>query len=42
MVANWQGPGFGGQGTQLLEYSGKGDLVWSWKQDAAKFPRFKV
>ena len=39
VVANWQGhgPSFGTVGTQLLEYNPKGELVWSWKQDAAKF-----
>jgi hypothetical protein len=39
VVTNWQGhgPGFGGQGKQLLEYDPKGALVWSWKQDASRF-----
>jgi hypothetical protein len=39
VVTNWQGhgPSFGSMGTQLLEYNPKGDLVWSWKQDATKF-----
>ena len=27
----------GAKGTQLLEYSPAGELMWSWKQDAAKF-----
>ncbi len=39
VVTNWQGhgPKFGASGTQLLEYTPKGELVWSWKQDPAKF-----
>lgn len=39
VVTNWQGhgPKFGASGVQLLEYSSDGKLVWSWKQDAAKF-----
>jgi hypothetical protein len=39
VVANWQGhgPSFGAKGTQLLEYSSSGELVWTWKQDPAKF-----
>lgn len=39
VVTNWQGhgPSFGGSGVQLLEYSPKGTLVWSWKQDPEKF-----
>jgi hypothetical protein len=39
VVTNWQGhgPKFGASGTQLLEYTPKGELVWQWKQDAAKF-----
>ncbi|MEJ7738399.1 MAG: hypothetical protein WKF97_13300 [Chitinophagaceae bacterium] len=39
VVTNWQGhgPAFGASGTQLLEYTPKGELVWSWKQDPAKF-----
>ena len=39
VVTNWQGHGkdMGAKGTQLLEYSPVGDLVWSWKQDADKF-----
>lgn len=39
LVINWQGhgPNFGGSGTQLLEYSKAGKLVWSWQQDAAHF-----
>lgn len=39
IVTNWQGhgPTFGASGTQVLEYSPDGKLVWSWKQDAAKF-----
>lgn len=39
VVTNWQGHGskFGASGTQLLEYSPKGKLVWLWKQDPAKF-----
>jgi hypothetical protein len=39
VVTNWQGhgPKFGASGTQLLEYTPKGQLVWSWKQDPAKF-----
>ncbi len=39
VVTNWQGHGakFGTSGTQVLEYSPDGKLVWSWKQDAEKF-----
>ena len=39
VVTNWQGhgPEFGASGTQLLEYTAAGKLVWSWKQDAEKF-----
>jgi hypothetical protein len=39
VVTNWQGhgPGHGASGTQLLEYNPKGELVWSWKQDPAKY-----
>ncbi len=39
VVTNWQGhgPKFGISGTQLLEYSPDGKLVWKWQQDAAKF-----
>lgn len=39
VVTNWQGhgPNFGASGVQLLEYTPKGKLVWSWKQDATKF-----
>ncbi len=39
VVTNWQGhgPAFGASGTQVLEYTPKGKLVWSWKQDATKF-----
>ena len=39
VVANWQGhgPKFGASGTQVLEYSPKGKLVWSWKQDPTRF-----
>jgi hypothetical protein len=39
IVTNWQGhgPEFGESGTQLLEYTQNGDLVWSWKQDASKY-----
>jgi hypothetical protein len=39
VVTNWQGhgPGHGDSGTQLLEYTPKGILVWSWKQDPAKY-----
>ncbi|MVM35039.1 hypothetical protein GO755_33745 [Spirosoma sp. HMF4905] len=35
VVANWQGhgPGHGASGTQVLEYTSAGKLVWSWKQD---------
>lgn len=38
-VTNWQGhgPKFGQSGVQLLVFSPSGKLVWSWKQDAAKF-----
>lgn len=39
VVTNWQGhgPSFGASGTQVLEYTPAGKLVWSWKQDAKKF-----
>lgn len=39
IVTNWQGhgPKFGTSGTQLLEYSPAGKLIWSWKQDPAKY-----
>lgn len=39
VVTNWQGhgPAFGASGEQLLEYTPKGELVWSWKQDPTKF-----
>lgn len=39
VVANWQGHGtdHGASGTQILEYSPDGRLVWSWKQDPARF-----
>ncbi|MEO7766686.1 MAG: hypothetical protein ABIS01_04640 [Ferruginibacter sp.] len=39
IVTNWQGHGtkFGASGTQLLEYSPAGKLIWSWKQDASKY-----
>ena len=39
VVTNWQGhgPQFGSVGIQLLEYTPEGKLVWSWKQDPAKF-----
>lgn len=39
LVANWQGhgPGYGNSGHQLLEFTPQGKLVWSWKQDPAKF-----
>lgn len=39
LVSNWQGhgPDYGKSGHQLLEFSPEGTLVWSWKQDAAKF-----
>ena len=39
IVTNWQGhgPSFGASGTQVLEYTPKGKLAWSWKQDATKF-----
>lgn len=39
VVTNWQGhgPGFGASGSQVLEYNPGGELVWSWKQDPAKF-----
>lgn len=35
VVANWQGhgPDHGASGTQILEYTPAGKLVWSWKQD---------
>jgi hypothetical protein len=39
VVTNWQGhgPKFGASGTQVLEYTPAGKLVWSWQQDPAKF-----
>lgn len=39
VVTNWQGHGAGrgANGTQLLEYSPDGKLVWSWKQHPEKF-----
>ena len=39
VVTNWQGHGkeMGAKGTQLLEYSPAGKLVWSWKQDSTNF-----
>ena len=39
IVTNWQGhgPEFGAAGIQLLEYNPAGKLVWSWKQDPAKY-----
>lgn len=39
LVTNWQGhgPDFGHSGSQLLEFTPQGKLVWSWKQDPAKF-----
>jgi hypothetical protein len=39
VVTNWQGhgPKFGDTGIQLLEYTPAGKLVWSWKQDPAKY-----
>jgi hypothetical protein len=39
VVTNWQGhgPKFGASGTQVLEYTPKGQLAWSWKQDPARF-----
>jgi hypothetical protein len=39
VVTNWQGhgAGHGGSGVQVLEYSPKGNVVWSWQQDPAKY-----
>jgi hypothetical protein len=39
VVTNWQGhgPEFGKSGTQLLEYTQNGELIWSWNQDASKY-----
>ncbi len=39
VVTNWQGhgPNQGNVGTQLLEFSPEGELVWSWKQDPDQF-----
>lgn len=39
LVTNWQGhgPNYGKSGNQLLEFTPEGELVWSWKQDPAKF-----
>ena len=38
VVTNWQGhgPKFGASGIQLLEYTPKGELAWSWQQDPEK------
>ena len=38
VVANWQGHGVdhGASGTQILEYTPSGKLVWLWKQDPEK------
>ena len=34
VLANWQGhgPGFGSSGVQLLEFSSRGEIVWSWSK----------
>lgn len=34
VLANWQGhgPGFGGSGTQLLEFNSAGEIVWTWSK----------
>lgn len=39
IVTNWEGhgPKWGAVGTQLLEYTPKGELAWKWQQDATKF-----
>ncbi|WP_207426690.1 hypothetical protein [Pedobacter sp. SYSU D00535] len=39
LVTNWQGhgPNYGKSGHQLLEFTPQGELVWSWKQDPAKY-----
>lgn len=39
VVTNWQGhgPDQGKLGTQLLEFSPQGELVWSWKQNPEYF-----
>lgn len=39
IVTNWEGhgPKNGAIGTQVLEYTPKGQLVWKWQQDVAKF-----
>ena len=39
IVTNWEGHGAGNGaiGTQVLEYTPKGRLVWKWQQDAVKF-----
>ena len=39
VVTNWQGHGaaLGDKGIQLLEYTPAGKLVWSWKQDPARY-----
>ena len=39
VVTNWQGhgPNQGKLGTQLLEFSPEGKLIWSWKQDPNYF-----
>jgi hypothetical protein len=44
VVCNWQGhgPGNGSKGTQILEFTPEGKLVWKWQQDAAKFSSIQV
>ncbi len=39
VVANWQGHGtkLGGNGHQVVEYTPKGELAWSWQQYPDKF-----
>jgi len=39
ITANWQGhgPGHGNVGIQVIEFDPQGNVVWSWKQDGARY-----
>ncbi len=39
ITSNWQGHGTGngGSGIQVIEFDPKGNVAWSWKQDATQF-----
>jgi hypothetical protein len=39
IVSNWQGHGggHGGTGIQVIEFDPAGNVVWSWKQDPARY-----